>query len=396
MQNVSSLYNPSSSKLHPEFLVYHKDDQTSILMTQIITDELLFNQANPERKLLARMLISFKLYNSYENPALLDSSSTKYLINKEGAQKQITLYQTIKTPEKTKYLLEVEVADLQREKSTKAFISIDKRNFNSRQNFTVISPEKRFMYFENYFKPGQTYQVKHQTHAPKQLFVNYYTPSFPLPLPPFVTQRQSSTRITPDSTRIYRYADSLNFRQKRNSIYHFRVDTSMNDGLTLYNFTQHYPLLRTSEQLIQPLRYLTKSSEYKSLINASNKKLALDNFWLAAAGNIGRAKELIRIYYNRVLFSNLYFTSHTEGWRSDRGMIYIIYGPPSYVYKYDNKEQWIYSSGRDFKSIDFIFYRRENPFTDNNYVLERNNSYKTSWYRAVETWRQGRVFFVTN
>ena len=71
-------------------------------------------------------------------------------------------------------------------------------------------------------------------------------------------------------------------------------------------------------------------SAFKSAIKP---KVALDDFWIKCGGNIDKARELIRIYYTRVFYSNYYFTSYKEGWRSERGMIYIIYGPPDKVYK---------------------------------------------------------------
>ena len=59
-------------------------------------------------------------------------------------------------------------------------------------------------------------------------------------------------------------------------------------------------------------------------------------------GNIDKARELIRIYYTRILYSNYYFTSYKEGWRTERGMIYTIYGPPDKVYKTSDGESWGY------------------------------------------------------
>ena len=55
-----------------------------------------------------------------------------------------------------------------------------------------------------------------------------------------------------------------------------------------------------------------------------------------------QAKELIRIYYNRVFFSNYYFTSDREGWKTDSGMIFIVYGPPNTFYKSEDEEKWGY------------------------------------------------------
>ena len=77
-------------------------------------------------------------------------------------------------------------------------------------------------------------------------------------------------------------------------------------------------------------------------MNAEDKKLALDKFWLAKAGSEERGKELIRKYYNRVQDANNYFSSYTEGWRTDRGMISIIFGKPNVVTRTRREEIWSY------------------------------------------------------
>ena len=36
-------------------------------------------------------------------------------------------------------------------------------------------------------------------------------------------------------------------------------------------------------------------------------------------------------HYRRLAFANRHFASNTPGWRSDRGRIYIVYGPPDQI-----------------------------------------------------------------
>lgn len=43
-------------------------------------------------------------------------------------------------------------------------------------------------------------------------------------------------------------------------------------------------------------------------------------------------------------------------------------------------------------AISFNFTRIETPVSTNIYILERNPTYKTNWYKAVDNWRQGRVY----
>ena len=159
--------------------------------------------------------------------------------------------------------------------------------------------------------------------------------------------------------------------------------------------------------MIDPLVYLTDKSVLDSMKAHPRPKVALDEYWISLTGNVERSRELIRIYYNRVLYANLYFTSYKEGWKSDRGMIFIIYGPPDKVYKTIDGERWGYNRpaiksgwGIRYKVEDdllyFSFSKKENPFSDNNYVLLRNESLTTFWEQAVRSWRNGRVFSLDN
>jgi GWxTD domain-containing protein len=159
--------------------------------------------------------------------------------------------------------------------------------------------------------------------------------------------------------------------------------------------------------MIEPLAYLANPDELTALRSAEKPKAALDEFWIKCGGNIDKARELIRIYYTRVLYSNYYFTSYKEGWRSERGMIYIIYGPPDKVYKTADGESWGYKKtgikskwdGR-FKVSDsylfFTFKRRENIFSSNDFYLSRSETLVTYWDKAVASWRKGIVFRLDN
>ena len=101
---------------------------------------------------------------------------------------------------------------------------------------------------------------------------------------------------------------------------------------------------------------------------------------------------MIRKYYNRMQDANLYFTSYLEGWKTDRGMIYLIYGTPNTIIRNANSETWTYGEENNINSLQYTFSRVDNPFTDNDFTLERSGVYKQSWYVAVDIWRQGRTY----
>jgi GWxTD domain-containing protein len=88
----------------------------------------------------------------------------------------------------------------------------------------------------------------------------------------------------------------------------------------------------------EPLRYIVKGAEYKRLVETSDtaRDSLIAAFWRqrdpdpAAAGN-----QLQEEFYRRVAFADKRFAAANadkSGWESDRGRIYIKYGPPREVH----------------------------------------------------------------
>jgi GWxTD domain-containing protein len=165
--------------------------------------------------------------------------------------------------------------------------------------------------------------------------------------------------------------------------------------------------MSTPEVMFEPLAYIATQDEMAALKTSVKPKVSLDEFWIKCGGNIDKARELIRIYYTRVLYSNYYFTSYKEGWRSERGMIYIIYGPPDKVYKTTEGENWGYrkpvvksSWGGQYSVQEeymfFNFKKKEDAFSDNDFYLSRSETLVTFWDKAVSSWRKGVVFRLDN
>ena len=182
------------------------------------------------------------------------------------------------------------------------------------------------------------------------------------------------------------------FNFKREGFYHIQLSDSTKHGFTLYRFEESFPAVTTVKDLIEPLRFINSNSEYKTLTEADFPKAEVDRFWLNLAGNQDRAKLLIQKFYSRVENSNEFFTSYTEGWRTDRGLIYLIFGAPNIIYKNSESEFWVYGEESNPSSLGLMFYKIENPFTDNDFRLDRSPIYKSNWYSAVDMWRQGRIY----
>ncbi|MBU0765337.1 MAG: GWxTD domain-containing protein [Bacteroidetes bacterium] len=393
-KNVAFLYNPHSSGLHPAYQIYHQEDTLSQLFFSVPVSEMLFSRISDSEMPTARLKIKYRLFAYEGNNQMTDSASMIFHIVKNDTQEFFTnfLFFMARSPEK--YTLEVVATDLTKQTTNTRYLEVNKTNYYVRQNFMVTDKDEHPL-FRNYFDSSSAVYIRHRNPGINQLFVLYFNDEFPLPAPPFSIKAAKPVNMSPDSIWTLRFRDTAGLMLKKRGLYHIQTDTANNMGLTLLNFGSNHPYFNTPVKLLEPIRYLTQRKEYSQLEMYAEKKNAVDNFWMECAGNVNRAKELIRVFYNRATYANIYFSSHTEGWQTDRGMVYIIYGQPNTIYKTNVSEQWIYGDEVAIASMNFVFNKMENPFSDNNYVLFRTEDLAKSWYQAVETWRNGRVFSVS-
>lgn len=121
-------------------------------------------------------------------------------------------------------------------------------------------------------------------------------------------------------------------------------------------------------------------------------KTAVEKLWLKSGGSLSNAQRMIREYYSRAEYANRNFSSYKEGILTDRGMIYIIYGPPTKVYQATTSQRWIYGDEASGLEVSYTFDKVDNPFSDEVYILQRNLNKKSMWETAVKSWREGKIF----
>ncbi|HEX7413258.1 MAG TPA: GWxTD domain-containing protein, partial [Bacteroidia bacterium] len=221
---------------------------------------------------------------------------------------------------------------------------------------------------------------------------------YSLPPPPFSQREPSPYPSIPDSSFYVKSYDghSIPLQVAKQGVYFIRLDSASNtSGCTIMGVEQNFPKVLSHIQMIAATRFILSKEEYQKLMSASDKQAAIDKFWLDLAGNKERARELIKCYYNRVQDANSFFTSHIEGWKTDMGMVYIIFGAPNKTYKTQQMETWVYGNEGTPNSVTFRFEKINNLFSDTNFKLIRNASYKDPWYIAVNNWRDGHVYLDT-
>lgn len=390
----TNIYKHDVSTIHPQFVVYHVSDSISELHFKIASKELLYTRPDGIN-FSSNALISYRLLATFDSKEISDSGSVRLVdINNDNSDKYLVGKMNVKAISPHSYFLRITVLDMNRNASVSNVVPVEKESELNRQNFLVKSKSTDAPLFRNYFKPGEELTITYKSKTPANVYVRYYNRDFPLAAPPFSLVDPKPFQYKPDSMYMVQLPVSgiMDFRAVKKGFYHIQLDTTKREGVTLFNYSETFPEVKKAEDLVPPLRFITSKEEFDELTASKNKKVAVEKFWLSSTGNQDRAKEVIRKYYNRVQDANLYFTSYLEGWKTDRGMVFLIYGSPNIIYRTANSETWIYGEENNINSLQYAFSRVNNPFTDNDYTLERASVYKQSWYVAVDIWRQGRTY----
>jgi len=390
LQNLAHLYQPEKQFNEQNSCIYHRTDSTSTLFVEVLFSKLVY-QKDPYTGLYAcAYRLSYKLTSGYESKEILQSSS---LLSGDSLNygKNTGAVQSfdIKMKYPGKHLLEITLFDLNRQEGSTWYLDADKTSMLGKQNFLVLNRNNGLI-FKDYIPEGEQFKIISDQPDFKYLFVSHYQRDFPVARPPYTEDHDQVFVYKPDSAFVIPLFNGETdwMMLDKPGFYHFRKDSVNRAGLTLYNFPAGFPEIVTAEQLRDPLRYVTSRKEYDTLMEARDVKAAVDAFWLKSARTPERAKNLIQKYYSNVEEANLYFTSYLEGWKTDRGLIYVIFGKPTYVYRSKETEEWIYGEPQNRSSLRFTFVQVNNPFTGNDYMLLRSPTFKEPWFITVQSWRR--------
>lgn len=167
-------------------------------------------------------------------------------------------------------------------------------------------------------------------------------------------------------------SDSNKIAEQKNKFWIYNdLDTTVvdfetnNDGYLSSEYKEY-----TNEQVNNEINYISYiiNDKFKQQIedtkDLETKRKLLYNFWAKYDPNKSTTKNEFKVlYFDRIKYANKNFSSSfIEGWRTDRGRIYAIYGAPSDVERYpfesDTRayEVWKYDNlqgGAEFVFIDF-------------------------------------------
>jgi GWxTD domain-containing protein len=121
-------------------------------------------------------------------------------------------------------------------------------------------------------------------------------------------------------------------------------------------------------------RIKTNTKAYEVLMATFNRdslRAAVKCFWQSHIADPKKARKAAALYYRRVAAANQLFSNYKEGWKTVRGMIYILFGSPSFIWHVKPLHElpsghvseigWYYRDNGRFTFLNEYFNEYNNP-----------------------------------
>ena len=389
--DFASVYNPSNTILHPLIRVYVENKNEAIVYCKISRKHLLLNKKNPLDTLInigikyaVRAAPSFEIVDTGVNMLSFNLNmnnefyETHFKINLKSVDNKLVLgFYGINMRLIYQIIIDVNNQD-----------NLSKERYICEQNNDGYN-----IMYNNFVNAKNIYRIRSSIYDLSKCTFEYYKFGDDVVLAPYFIEKPDNEFKKPDSIFSYQIGDTVSFVNRG---YYVLKPSPENKGiLCLLNVSESFPGINKLSDMLDPLELIATSKEMKAIENDDNLKLAVDKFWLTKSNNKKFAREQIRVFYNRVKLANIYFSDYREGWKTDRGILYVVLGPPTIVNINSNGEDWFYGENPNVAGVYFIFEKWKSPLGETVYKLRRDDVYQTIWAQALTTWRNGRIFTIT-
>ena len=381
--DFSAMYNPGSSVVNPQMTAFVSSDSATDVFFRIKTRELRNALANPMEKEI-NIYIRYYLRNA-TTFQLADTASLRYTFDVSNGEFVYGHFR-VKTPERIRYKLVADFVNTRYE-IRKRFLCDIKNTAGFNDDKYILKTLSDEVLFTNVVPAGQTLRVQRAADCSSYVDVEFYEAKDYVSLPPYLSSPQKSPNI-PDSVFRYVFGDVL--RLDEPGLYAFgSTDKNEKFGIVVSG-NKSFPTVTRVAEMLEPIKMICTEREYERIDSSANLKRSIDAFWLGLSKNEKNAKEQVRVFYSRVALANMLFSCREEGWRTDRGMIYIMLGPPSVVNITPTSEEWTYGGGRGT-----VFTFENYSGIKNDFMMLRSNTYQSVWQQVLTTWRSGKIFTVS-
>ncbi len=381
--DFSAMYKPSSSVVNPQITAYVSSATEANVYFRIRTQELKNALANPLEKEIG-IYVKYYLRNASDFQ-LADTASMRYTFDVSTGDYVYGRFK-VALANRCDYKLVVDFAN--------ARYDVRKRLLCDLKNTPVFNDDKYIattgsndVLFGNVIPVGRSLVLYAGADCNKSVDIEFYGGKDYVSLPPYLGSPVKAPNL-PDSIFRYNFGDTLHIDKV--GLYALGSASKNEKFGIVATDNQSYPSVTKVSDMLEPMKLICTEKEFALVDSSENQKKSVDAFWLGLSKNEKNAKEQIRVFYSRVAWANMLFPSREEGWQTDRGMIYVMLGPPSIVNITPTSEEWIYGD-----SNGLLFTFENTSGLRNDFSLLRSNTYQSVWSQVLTTWRSGKIFTVS-
>lgn len=389
--NMAHSYHTEKRTINPDYRISHIDQELSQIHLEIDADQLFYVRDAREEFYLANYKLTLSLYTGFTKDSHLHTQTYLFTDTLHVAEnRRVENEMTFPVPQGDSYQIFILFEDLNRRTSENTLLTTNKNSIFSEEFFTASEVDKSTIHLPPfYLRADEEYLITHVKDFDFSLEVRRYSLLNEIPAAPYVTNEEEAINLLPDSIYLVNFNGGITrFHIPENGLYRLSEPGNTESGFTIRSFWNDFPGVPSGDAMLLPLRYITSGDEYNALFALGDAQLAAERFWARSAGNPDRGATMMRNYNQRVVEANTLFSSFLPGWQTEKGMIYIIFGPPDRVYHDDEAETWYYNEELNSPGAEFQFLKTKHFLSDSHFELERKSGFRRNWNHAVDRWRR--------
>ncbi|MEY4541671.1 MAG: hypothetical protein RLZZ306_3428, partial [Bacteroidota bacterium] len=270
--------------------------------------------------------VSYSMYPDYVNKQQLLSSGTIAFSseNLSGDGDLFTVwFDVLKPKELFTAVAQITIKDLKTNNSTTNDCLLRFQSGKVGDYFMFFDKTGSKPLAKNYFSVEDTVILRSLDNRSQTFKAFRYKYEFEAAISPMsTTPRTASKSLYVDSA--FSVTSNTPIIMSHEALYYFSRDTTEVYGIGMVVADKRFPKVTRPEKLVRPLIYMSTNAETNDLYSSKEPKRTLDNYWLnITQGNQVTAKRTIKAFYQRVEKANRLFTTYKDGWKTDKGMVFI-------------------------------------------------------------------------
>lgn len=387
--NMAKQYMDEYSGRMMQQQIFHKNDSVSELAIRIVPSLIPGLKTN-QLEAYSYMTVTYAVYASMNKNDIIETDTYKLseLVAFDKLQKEAA---TLKIPvfmiQNMNYVVLLSLQDPLNSKNYLKMMRIFKAN-GAAEDYRILDKNNEILWFP-WVESHQEIKIQYRYKDVQTVQLSYFKPKFSIARPPYsrMENRDMKNNAVFESFELNLINGISSLIQlPREGVYKLHAEKNDLSGRTLVQFYDSFPSVGSDAQKVFALRYLNAQKEF-ALMLQDQPEHTVHEFWFFEERSQERSQEMMRTYYARMLRANHIFTSYKEGWKTDRGMIFMVYGPPDQVYHEMGREVWEYGPDANYNDLRFVFNIINSPLIQKDFVLDRSEEFKESWYRLLDHWR---------